>query len=488
MTPAPRQGSMLTSLGILSAGQVASQLLNMAALVYLADRLGAHWFGVVQVGVAVMSYALIVAEWGMMNLGIREVARLDQPPAIRRYVREHTGMMALQAVAVMAVGLLVLPRLPFYANAPLVYVLYLAAVFPQVYMQTWAAVGLEWMTLVGTSRVVRSLVYAALVLGVLRFLGPAGDGRSAIWVPAMFLAAMGIGNLVVNIPLARRFGGFLHPGRPSAIEARRRWRETASIGANNLVLRVILNIDIVVLGLLATPEAVGNYAAAARLVFLLVVAVEVLWAALLPRLSRLARTSRDDFLATFNLYLGLVAAVLAPFALGGALVGDDLVALLYRGGFPDAGPVFARLAVAYAFLALAMFLGNTLLAEDRQSRYMTPLTIASAVAVAGVTLLMPGGGVAGAALGMLIAHALLLAMLVVVSLHNFRRPLLTLAAGLVPALAALALAVHLLDGQPVLLRIAAGAAAYAAPAAWPVLRFQRRLRRRPVVDPPASSP
>jgi O-antigen/teichoic acid export membrane protein len=478
MSPAPRHGSMLTSLGVLSAGQVLSQLANMAALVYLADRLGAHWFGVVQVGVAVMSYALIAAEWGLMSLGIREVARLDEPAAIRRYIREHTGLLALQAVAVLAVGLVILPRLPFYANAPWVYVLYLAAVLPQVYTQTWAAVGLEWMVPVGVSRVVRSLVYALLVLGALRLLGPGEDARSATWVPAMFLAAIAVSNLVVNIPLARRFGGFMHPARPAAAEARRRWRETASIGVNTIVLRVLLNVDIMLLGILAAPEMVGNYAAAARLVFLLVVAVEVLWAALLPRLSRLARTSREAFVTTFNLYLGLVAAALAPFALGGALVGPDLVAFLYRGKFPEAGPVFARLAVAYAMLSLAMFLGNTLLAEDRQARYMAPLACGSLAAVAGVMLLLPRGGVAGAALGMLLAYALLLVVLVAVNLRNMRMALLGLVAGIAPALVALAATVLALDGRHVLLRIAAGAAAYLLLGAWPILRFQGRLRAR----------
>ena len=46
---------VLHNLSILTTGQVASQLLNVWALVFLADKLGAHWFGVVQIGVSVMA-------------------------------------------------------------------------------------------------------------------------------------------------------------------------------------------------------------------------------------------------------------------------------------------------------------------------------------------------------------------------------------------------------------------------------------------------
>ena len=86
---------ILENLGILTAGQVSAQLLNVWALVFLADRLGAHWFGVVQVGVAFMGYALVVAEGGMFAFGIREVSRLDDS----RTVFDYAGRHAAQPVA-----------------------------------------------------------------------------------------------------------------------------------------------------------------------------------------------------------------------------------------------------------------------------------------------------------------------------------------------------------------------------------------------------
>ena len=470
------QKGVLFNLSILSVGQIVSQLANMAALVYLAGYLGAHWFGVIQVGVAFMSYALITAEWGMMSLGIREISRLDDPRQIFTYATRQTGLLAVQAVLVLAVGWVVLPRLPFYEHAPWVFLLYLATVIPQVYTQNWVAVGLERMTWVGASRIVRSVIYFLLVVGVLRRLDGTFGQPAAHWVPVFLIVAMVLSNLVVNIPLAQWFGRFVHPRLPSWPEARRRWQETGSIGTNIIVLRVLFNIDIVLLGILAAPEVAGNYAAASRIMFLLVVAVEVLWAALLPRLSRLAVESPGNFLRSFNLYFGFVAAILLPTALGGLLVGTDFVTFLYKGKFPDAGPVFQVLAVSYSMLALATFLGNTLLAEDRQKWYFLPLVASSLVAVAGVVLLVPDRLGLGASWAMTAAHGSLLLILVIINFRKFNADLGRVLFSLVPALTALIGVALVLSAQHVLLRVAASGATYLILAVWPLKHFRNRIQ------------
>lgn len=465
---------ILYNLSILSVGQVVSQLANMVALVFLADYLGAHWFGIIQVGVAFMSYALITAEWGMMSLGIREVSRQDDPRQIFTYCRQHMGMLALQAVAIFTVGLLLLPRFPFYEHAPWVFILYLATVLPQVYMQNWIAIGLERMPIVGVSRIVRSLTYAVLVLVALRHLDGFLGHPAPHWVPAIFLLAMILSNLVVNIPLARWLGQFVHPQLPSWPEARRRWRETGSVGANILILRVLINIDIILLGILAAPVVAGNYAAASRIMFLLVVAVEVLWAALLPRLSRLAKESRRDFIRTFNLYFGLVSVLLLPTALGGYLVGPDFVAFIYKGKFSDAGPVFQVLAISYSMLALGTFLGNTLLADDRQRWYFLPLIASSATAVIGVILLVPQHMGLGASWAMASAHGLLLLIMLIINFRKFNAALGRVLISVLPALAVMAAALLALEHTHVLIRIPAAVFTYLLFAAWPVRRFQKQ--------------
>nr|MEE4268136.1 oligosaccharide flippase family protein [Candidatus Krumholzibacteria bacterium] len=465
---------ILHNLSILTMGQIVSQLANVAALVFLAGTLGPHWFGVVQIGVAAMGYALISAEWGMMALGIREVSRLDDPREIYIYATRHCGILAIQAAVVLAVGLVALPFLSFTAHDPWIFVFYLLTVVPQVYTQGWVAVGLERMTWVGLSRITRSLLYVLGIFLALPLLARHTSWEAARWVPVIFLTATGLSNLVVNVPLSRWFGRFIHPHWPTWSECRRRWKQSSAIGANSMVLRILFNIDIIILGTLASPEIAGNYAAAAKIVFFLVVAMDVLWGALLPRLSRMATVSRESFRLTFNLFFGTVSTILAAIALGGWLVGPELVAFLYQDKFPEAGGVFQVLAISYPLLALSTFLGNTLLAQDRQRWYLLPLIVSSLAAVIGVRLLTPEHGGLGASWGMLMAHGLLFLILVAISIRNFSRLLVQTWGLCLPAYGAMAWLVMTTESWHVVLRVVVGGLVFfllAAPALW-------RLRMR----------
>lgn len=464
---------VLHNLSILSAGQMASQGLNVLALIFLADQLGPHWFGVVQIGVTVMAYALITAEWGMMSLGIREVSRMDSLSSVRRYAETHLGLLTLQALVVAALGLLILPRLSFFSEDPFVFRAYLLTVFPQIFMLSWVAVGLERLAWVSAAKTGRALFYALFILllwkPLVQWTGLPGQQL----VPLLFLAAMILGNLVIGIPLARWFGRTLWPTRPDKGEAMRRWRETAPLGSSILVLRILLNIDIIMLGLRATPEAVGNYAAASRIIFLLVISVEVLWAALLPRFSRLFKQSEARFNQAFNLYLGTVLAGLLPIALGGALLGNDLILAIYGDKFPEAGLVFRILSISYTMLAVGTFLGNTLISEDRQSSYLPPVSLSALVALAGTFLLIPRLGGMGASLGMSLSHLLLMTTLAVILRKRFQLVLGQTLLMLIPALLLMALLVFATHSLHVFYRVALGAVLYLTLAVWPLLRLKR---------------
>lgn len=474
----PQRQGVLHNFSRLTVGYFLSQLLNLWALVFLAGFLGSHWFGVVQLGVTFMAYALIIGEWGLTVLGIREVSRLDERPRILLYARHHVGLFAVQAVVVTAVLWFAIPHLRFAAGDPWVFRIYLGAVVLQVGTFAWILVGLERMTMVGAQRILLSALYALFVLLLLKPLTGGDPERAARWVPAMYLGAVLGGNILLAVAVRRHLGGDPWPLLPPPREAARRWRATAPLGANVVVGRLLLNLDLLVLGMLAAPAAAGNYAAAARITFVIVVAIEILWSALLPRMSRLAKEGEAGFRRAFNFYLGLVLVVLLPAAVGGALLGDPFVALLYGGQYPEAGGVFRILAVSYVFLGIGIFFGNALIAADRQQEYLAPLGVSAAVAVGAVILLWRELGTIGTAWGMFTAHSLLLVILAVVWRRVFNGALGRLLLGLLPALAVLAGAVVLTDGRHVLVRIAAAGVAYAAAAAWPVSGFFRSQRSR----------
>jgi O-antigen/teichoic acid export membrane protein len=460
------QRTVLANIGVMGVAQAATMLLNVVALVHIARTVGDTWFGVLQWGVAFSSYALIVAEWGTATLGVREVSRLDSAGAVRRYADTHLGLMMTLGLATVVLGLAVVPLFPMFDVGPLILIVYLLTIVPSAMSLDWVGIGLERLGTVSAVKTLRSLLYAVAVLVLLVRLDGVAGISGAQWVPLMFLLAW-LGAAATMAVRARSWlGGWVRPRFPSWSEWRGRLAATGPIGASALTMRVLLNVDVIMLGVLSSPAMVGQYAAAAKVVFVLVVAVEVVWKALLPRLSRAWSQSPDDCRRRFSLYLGLILLLLVPLAVGGVMLGGDLMALLYGDRYAAAPMVGRILAVSYVLLAVGQFFGNGLIATDRQQRYFPPLVAAAGLALAAAAVLASRGGAVAVAWGMLASHGVL--MLATgwtardLLARSIRRPLA------VTAVAALALAI-VVGSLPTTVafawRIAAGGGCYAVIAA-----------------------
>jgi hypothetical protein len=259
-----RDRRLVFNLGVLGLSQVATQLLNLAALVLVARLLGVEGFGLVQVGVAVSAYALLTADMGLLPLGIREVARMNDTGAVGGYLRIHLGLLGTLALGVMAVAALVLPLAPFYAAAPPVFLLYAAFVFPQVYMLDWLTTGLQQLKWTGAYGVIRSALYAGCVVLVLPHVGSAGLERIT-WVPLLYVLSFFVADVVLAWHVARSLSpGVLRPRLGPVSAWRHRLGEAAPIGTALIVMRVLLNVDVLILGILTDAPTVGVYAAASK--------------------------------------------------------------------------------------------------------------------------------------------------------------------------------------------------------------------------------
>jgi O-antigen/teichoic acid export membrane protein len=296
-------------------------------------------------------------------------------------------------------------------------------------------------------------------------------------VPAFFLAGFLVSAAVMSWRVRIWLGGWVWPHPPGRAEAARRLGATAAIGAGMLTMRVLLNIDILMLGVIATPEVLGDYAAAAKVVVVLLVAVEVLWNALLPGLSRAWTQDRAAFRRRYNQYLALVILGMVPIATAGVLLGDGLIEVLYGGRAPAAGPIFRVLSLSYAALAVGQFFGYGLLASDRQRASFPPVAAGAVVAVIGAGALARLQGGFGASLGMLAAHVTLLVLSGWAArdllLPTVRRPLLSALAGAL----AMTLAVVVGRGLPFFARALVAAGAYVAIATLLASSWWRHGRR-----------
>ena len=431
MTGPPRDRRLLFNVGVLGVSQVTAQGLNVLALLWVARVLGTEQFGVVQVGVAFSAYALLISEMGLMSLGIRDLSRLTDLGAIRTYIRHHLGLLGVLALLTGVVGVLVLPTLPFYSQAPAVFLIYLALVLAQWGMLDWVTTGLQNQKWTGIFWVARSALYAGLVALFLPSDGTRWGISALVLVPAFYWGAHVAADALLAARVVRMVRGRLTPLADSGVW-RARLVAAAPIGGSLVVVRVLYNADILLLGVLADASAAGIYAAASKLVQVLVIGAEVVWKVLLPRLSQTWSTDPEGFCRDFSRTLGLAVVALTPIAVLGIQLSDFAMTALYSDEFAGAGAPLRQLVVAYPLLALGIFLGNGLIACDRQHRYLPSVT-AAAVAMIGLNVvLIPRSQELGASWAVLLS-ALVLVLTTGLQMRGELRP-----TALRPLLAALA--------------------------------------------------
>jgi O-antigen/teichoic acid export membrane protein len=117
-------------------------------------------------------------------------------------------------------------------------------------------------------------------------------------------------------------------------------------------------------------------------------------AAVYPRLATHGTTGSTTLTAAIA---GVLGFLVLPLALGGAAVSDQLVKLLFGGGFHRSGPI---LAIAMTLPALGAFnsvLGQALAARSRQQTVMRVALFTAAFNVTANLVLLPTVGIVGAA-------------------------------------------------------------------------------------------
>jgi len=381
------------------AGNITGRLLKLAWTLALTRGLGRELFGVFSLALSVSRIALQVARLGLPTAIVRFVSRhraLDDPAGLRATVR--TGMAlstlggavaggALVAVAPWLAELYGQPGLVaplrilaagVFLTAPAVCLLRalqaVREVGPMVAIESVATPGLlaagYWLAL----RVHRSPEAAAAVF----------TGVSAV---ALIAAAAAVRTRILRATTAEPAAPVLRPlllfALPLVV------MELSQFG--------IRGLDIVILGDILSAADLGTYAGAmpiATFVGFGLVAVRVVFA---PTVSMLHAGNRPEAMRRTVVLSTAVGTTVGMMVFGVIYCFDEpLMALLGR-EFAAGAPVLLVLAVGYLVNTGAGAVGHLLIMTDRPWLVALDNVIFAALLVAGMLVLVPGGGMLMAA-------------------------------------------------------------------------------------------
>ena len=378
----------------LAVAEVCSKLVTFAAFAYLARRLGANTYGYIEFAGAVLMCASLIVDQGFSAFGAREIAKT--PHQTGRLTSEIvTARLALALGGYLAIALfaLLVDRGPIITRLLLIYGL---SLWGLPLLLQWVFQGHERMHLVAISQILRQTIFAAIVLlfvrGPEQILTVAWAEVGAVITTAAFCVWMYRRNFRSEIPVRPSMSG-------------RSFREGLPIGLSQMFWVVKMFGGTLILGLIASPQDVGFFAGAQRILVALHAFVWLYYFNLLPSMSRRWQENRSEFRRLIDESMQVAVWVALAVAIVWMALSGGAMRFVYGSQFESAGPVLALFAIVWAMTLISGHYRFGLIAAGHASEEMMTSALGAVLAL----ILIPVGylkaGITGAAAGLVVAEA-----------------------------------------------------------------------------------
>ncbi len=329
---------------ILYAVQISGYLISLVTIPYLARVLTPARFGSVAYAQDFIWYFAILTDYSFNLTATRRVAiARDDPAEVSRiFSAVMTAKLCLLALGFLLLNVVVAAVPPFGREWRLYYVTF-ASVASYAAFPTWYFQGLQKLEYVGVRDLVAKL---GVLAAVLAFVHDESDYLAA--------AAIQSGGLLVTGLLGLAAVRWVAPVRfalPSFMEVRKLLKDGWQVFGSLFLVNACPPSNVVILGLVATPEQVGIYSAASRIIFPLRATVGPLVNAVYPHVSRLAAQAPEQALRFLRRYSLLLSLPFLLIAVGIVIFAPLAVRLLY-------GPQYADTAVLLQIMGLSPWLSS----------------------------------------------------------------------------------------------------------------------------------
>lgn len=443
------------------AAQLAIKVLSFVFTVLIVRRLGSAAFGQYTAVLAFgMSFAFL-SDLGLSTYAVREVARLrDQPNGSDQIntlyssiLRLRLSLTAIAAILLVSAGWLV------GYSPEMIGALALGAIglFSYSVQGTCEALlsGYERLDLAAGSKVVAQLTFVCLGTGALLLQG---GYYGLIIANQIGIALM----TVVCWRAARSLGIRFVPIR--SIPWRSLLRASLPFGTIAFTLGLSYKFDTIMLSIFRSDAETGFYNAAYSLVFATVVLSNVINTALYPSLTRQSIADPSRLAAIYERALRYLLLVALPVALGGSLLANQIVALLFGSTYAPAATTLEVIIWVVPLMFASEFLGYVVLIGGHERQAARSVLVSTAFNIGFNLLLIPRYGLAGAAAMTVFTEAILVGQYIWLlrsTLHALRWETV-LGRPLVATIGMGALVLLLRSATPVLVTVTLGALIYAA--------------------------
>lgn len=359
--------------------------------------------GKVTLATSLIAYFSMFAQLGVPTYGIRACARIrDDREQLTRTVHELLGInlvMDVLSYALLAAAVLLVPRLR--EEKTLYFIVSISILLNSLGME-WLYKALEQYTYI----TVRSIVFKLIALAA-TFLLVRSEKDYVIYGGITIFAASA--SNLLNLINA---GKYVSLKRPGDCDWRKHLKPVAIFFALSCAATVYTNLDALMLGFMTTDADVGFYNAAVKVKTVLVGVVTALGAVLLPRSSYyLGHGQEEEFRRITRKAIGFVLLTASAVTVYFMLFAEESIRFLSGEAYLEAIPAMRIIMPTVLFIGLTNILGIQILVPTGREKVVLKSEIAGAITDLVLNaLLIPSMKSAGAAIGTLVAEAVVLAV------------------------------------------------------------------------------
>lgn len=376
----------------LTVSDIGGRLLRAIVIIYAARVLGTAGWGIFSYVLSLTALLTVFSDIGIGPIIVREGARLKEKPEERKQMLSAAFLIRIVLVAggiflifLAAPHLVADPSvkklLPF---AVFIFALDAIRNFGFSLIRALEKMEVEAALYLLTNAAIVAFGFFFLILNahVISFAAAYTLGVGVGTIATVYTLRAEFKNVFARFPL-RLVKYILAAGWPLAL--------------SGILGGLMIDTDVLIIGWFRSAEDVGLYSAAQRIVQLLYAIPAILVASLLPTFSRLAGKDDAKFKRGLESALWLAYMVAIPLAVGGVLLGKEIIGFTFGAEYAGASLSFQILITTLLVNFSAVILSSVLFTYDKQKRLISYMAIGGVSNIALDLVLIPAYGIAGSA-------------------------------------------------------------------------------------------
>lgn len=382
--------TLVKNTSVLFLSQMISYVLAFFYTLYSARYLGATNFGIISFATAISGLFAIFTDLGLSTLTIREVAK--DKTKTHSYLGNHGSMKLILSILTMLL-LVIFVNIGTFDNITR-YVVYLIGssviinAFTGVFTSMFRAY--EQMEYQSIAEVINA---TTMFIGVLVCVF---TRQSVIMVSLVYVIASLV-VLTYNFAMCTKNYGLIHFQFDMTL-----WKylimNAYPLAITSIFALISFKMNTIILNMLVTPAAVGEYTAAFNLMQALIFIPTVYSTAILPIFAKFYVNSKEMLDYSYKKSLKYLTILSMPIVIGTTVLSDKIILFIYGTGYSNAIGVLTLIIWALPAIFLSYVLGTSIASINKQHETLKATFIIMILSLVGNLIFIHLFGAMGAAL------------------------------------------------------------------------------------------